>query len=311
MVITGSSSKLLSKEIATQLRGRTLTYLLLPFSFREFLKARGFKLEEKTLDRIAELRRILIEYMEFGGFPDVVFSENKEKILKEYLDLILFRDFIERHRIENIEVARFLHNFIIQNFSKEISINSVYNKLKSLGVKVSKDTVYKYITKLEDTAFFFFLRRYSNKVHLRESWPKKVYLCDTGLTSIVKFSKDYGKLMENLVFLELLRKTNENPNLEIFYYKTKNNKEIDFLIKEKERITKLINVTYINSFDEMDKREYVSLLEGYYEFRLYKPELLVITWDYEDEKELNWFGKRGKIKFIPLWKWLLYDTKNL
>jgi len=305
IIVTGSSSKLLSKEIATQLRGRTLTYLLLPFSFREFLRAKNFNQRVKTLDKTAELKKLLLEYLEYGGFPDVVFSEKKEKILKEYADLVLFRDFVERHKIENLEVARFLHNFVIQNFSKEISINSIYNKLKSLNVRISKDTVYKYMTKLEDTVFFFFLRRYSKRVHLRESWPKKIYLCDTGLSKVVKFSEDTGKLMENLVFLELLRKTNENPSLEVYYYRTKNNKEVDFLIKENGRVTNLINVSYISSFDELEKREYISLLEGYYEVKEHNPKLAIITWDYEDEKELSWFGKKGKIKFIPLWKWLL------
>jgi len=305
MVITGSSSKLLSKEIATQLRGRTLSYLLLPFSFREFLRAKRISINLRLLDDIAKLKGLLKEYLEFGGFPDVVLSKNKEKILKEYSDLILFRDFVERHKVENLEVAKFLFNFIIQNFSKEVSINSLYNKLKSRNIKVSKDTVYKYISKLEDTVFFFFVKRFSQKVHLRESWPKKVYICDTGLTKIIRFSENIGRLMENLVFLELLRKTNENPLMEIFYFQTKEGYEVDFLIKENLRIKQLIQVTYANDFDEIDKREIRALLHTNELFKQDKPELIIITWDYEDEKELSWFGKKGKIKFIPLWKWVL------
>ena len=112
--------------------------------------------------------------------------------------------------------------------------------------------------------------------------------------------------MENLVAIELLRrKSYFNPKMEIYYFKTHEGYEIDFLIKEKLRITKLIQVTYANSFDEIDEREIRTLLKARELFGEHKPELLVITWDYEDEREISWFGKKGKIKFIPLWKWVL------
>jgi len=297
--ITGSSSKLLSKEIATQLRGRTLSFILLPFSFREFLGFQGFRIDKYlTKDEEARIKNLLRQYLEFGGFPDVIKSEEKIRILKEYSDLILFRDFIERHKIRNLDLARFLHAFIIQNFSKEITLRSIFNKVSN--IRVSKNTVYEYVSKLEDTMFFFLLRKFSKRVHVRELWPKKVYLCDTGLTKVFRFTPDFGRLMENAVFIELLRKKNENPLIEVYYLKV-NDKEVDFLIKEGLNIKQLIQVTYVSNKDEIERREIRSLLKAYDLFKESNPELLVITWDYEDILKID----NKEIKFIPLWKWLL------
>lgn len=298
--LTGSSSKLLSREIATQLRGRTLSYLLLPFSFREFLRAKGVKVEEfRTRDEVARLKHHLLEYLEFGGFPDVVLSgEEKAKILREYADLILFRDFVERHNVKNLELARFLQALVIQNFSKEITVNSVFNRLKSLGLKVSKNTVYDYLSKLEDTAFFFFLNRYSLKPHLRESYPKKVYLCDTGLTKVFRVSEDRGKLMENVVFLELLRLKNQKPNVEVFYWRDYQQREVDFVVKEGLEVRQLMQVTY-ELTPENERREVGNLLRAAKELKC--DDLVVITWDQSEVVERD--GKR--VRIVQLWKWLV------
>ena len=173
---------------------------------------------------------------------------------------------------------------MLQNFSKEFSIKAVARKIKSEGIKFNINTLYKYADCLEDTVFIFFLKKYSSKVYLRELWPKKVYLCDTGLTRIMRFSENFGKLMENVVFLELLRKTNENPLTEIFYFKTHEGYEVDFLVKESLRIKQLIQVSYANSFDEIEHREIRALLKANELFKKDRPQLTVITWDYEDEK---------------------------
>jgi len=121
-----------------------------------------------------------------------------------------------------------------------------------------------------------------------------------------KFSENLGKLMENAVAIDFLRrKSYFNPNLEIFYFKTQEGYEVDFLIKGRTRIEQLVQVSYANSFDEIDKREIRALLKAGELFKEHNPKLIVITWDYEDERELSWFGKRGVIKFVPLWRWLL------
>ena len=293
--VTGSSSKLLSREIATQLRGRTLSFMLFPFSFREFLKMKNFRAENLTRDDESLLRNMLREYLEYGGFPDVVKSEYKINILGEYSDLILFRDFIERHKIRNIEVARALHTYVMQSFGRELSIMNLYNRLKSSKIPVSKDSVYSYISKLEDTMFFFFLRKYSEKIHLRESWPKKIYLCDTGLSRVVKHGEDTGRLMENAVFVELMRRKNTEPLGELYYFKYSGG-EVDFVVKEGTQVKELIQVTYASGKDEIEKRELKALEKASQELGCKNK--TVITWDYEEE---------GEIKFVPLWKWLLYN----
>jgi predicted AAA+ superfamily ATPase len=142
------------------------------------------------------------------------------------------------------------------------------------------------------------LRKYSEKPHLRESYPKKVYLCDTGLTKTLRFSEDNGKLMENIVFLELQRKTNSNPLLEVFYWKDYQQREVDFIIKEGTQINQLIQVTH-ELAEENRKRELRSLLKASRELNC--DNLLMITWDQDEDIK----KEEKKIKVTQLWKWLI------
>lgn len=303
LFVTGSSSKLLSREIATSLRGRTLTYTLLPFSFSEYLNARNISFRFLSKDDEVDLRKTLREYLVFGGFPDVVLEKERERIIKEFYELILFRDIVERHSLRNISLARFLLSFLVQNFSKEVSVNKISNFFKSQGRRFGKNTLYDYIDKLSDSIAIFFLNRYSEKVYIRESWPKKVYLCDTGINRVVRFSEDLGKLMENAVFLELLRRINTQPFVEIYYLKMQNGMEVDFVIKEGTNVRELIQVCYTIDDFETRQRELKGLIKASNE--LHCEDLLIITWDYEKEEVFK--GKR--IRLIPLWKWLIDKQK--
>ena len=301
--VTGSSSKLLSREVATQLRGRSLTYFLFGFSFREFLKAKGINLGE-VLSGIekAKIKNLLREYLEFGSFPEIVLKDDKEKILKEYHDTIFFKDFVERHELKSFDVAKFVFSQVLQSFSHEFSVNRLVNLLKSSGIRMGKNTVYDYVEKLQDTLAVFFVKKYSERISLRESWPRKVYVCDTGISKVIRFSADFGRLMENVVFIEELRRINDNPLLEIFYWKDRQQNEVDFVLKEGLKIKQLIQVTYANGKDEIGRREIRALLKASEELRC--KDLLIITWDYDDELEIG----NEKIKFIPLWKWLIMRT---
>jgi hypothetical protein len=298
LFVTGSSSKLLSREIATSLRGRTLTYHLLPFSFREYLKAKDINLGLISKDEAVNIKKALREYLEFGGFPEVVLESEKERILKEFYELILFKDVVERHNLKNISLARFLLSFFLQNFSKEITINRISNFFKSQGRSFGKNTLYDYVDKLEDSIAIFFLPRYSPKIYIREAWPKKIYLCDTGISKLVRFYEDLGKLMENAVFLELIRRKNEAPLSEVYYLKLQD-KEVDFLIKEGVDVKQLIQVCFNIDEQDVKMREIRALVSASY--KLNCTELVIITWDYEKEEVF----KERKIIFIPLWKWLL------
>ncbi|MCS7138756.1 MAG: DUF4143 domain-containing protein [Crenarchaeota archaeon] len=187
----------------------------------------------------------------------------------------------------------------MQNFSRETSIRSLERKLSSEGARFNVTTLYRYVENLEDTVFVFFLRKFSLKAHERETWPRKVYLADTGLTRVFRTSPDYGRLMENTVFLHLLRESNKSPLLSFYYWKDYQQNEVDFLVKEGLRIKQLIQVTHASGKDEVDKREVKALLKAGRELKC--KDLRVITWDYEDEAEIE----NRKIRFIPLWKQLL------
>ena len=303
--ISGSSSKLLSKEIATQLRGRTLSYVLLPLSFREFLEVKGFRIRDLlSLSEEVRIKRLLEDYIGWGSYPEVVlYQEKREKLLREYYDLIFYRDFVERFGIKSLNVAELLFEFFLQNFSKEMSINKIVNFVNlRLGV-MTRSTIYDYVDKISDIFFAFFVERLRKSVYERKSWPKKIYICDLGLSNLISFERDYGKRMENVVFLELLRKTNEHPLWKIYYWKDHQQREVDFVVKEGLKVKQLIQVCYDPSDLETKDRELKALIKA--SKQLNCKNLLVITWDYEAEEEFK--GK--KIKFMPLWKWLLKSRK--
>jgi hypothetical protein len=298
--VSGSSSKLLSKEIATQLRGRSISYFLLPFSLREFLKAKQIAFKKPLMiEEEGKIKREVLEYLKWGGYPEVVLKNNRERILREYFNTILYNDFVERFKIENIGLAKFLFEFMFQNFSKEMSGRKILNFLRTRVEKFGKNTVYDYLNKLPETLSVFFIERVSKSTYVRKSWPKKVYVCDTGIATAIGFSEDIGKRMENIVFLELLRETNKNPLTEIYYWRDYQQHEVDFVVKEGINVNKLIQVTYASARDEIEKREIRSLLKASEQLKC--KNLLCITWDYEASEEI----KEKKIKFIPLWKFLL------
>jgi len=279
--ITGSSSKLLSKELATQLRGRTITYTLYPLSLREILAIKNLVFR-KNLISTSELNKILFEfnqYLKFGGYPQIFKEpELKEQIVKDYKDLVLFRDIVERYNIKNIYVIKRFFEYLISSFAKEISIDKFYNYLKSQNISLSKKTLYNYLEYFESSLFFHFLRTYKIKERI-----KKVYLND-----IVFVDRNEGRKLENIVFIEL-KKKEEN----VYYFK--NNFECDFVIPSKAAIQVVWELNEDNK-----KREINGLLEAMRYFRIKKG--IILTYNQQQEiKE----GKY-KIKVIPVWYWLLY-----
>lgn len=295
---TGSSSKLLTKEIATQLRGRSTSTLLLPFSFNEYLIAtNNSNIDTDVLAEIGRIKNILSKYLESGGYPEIVLGkDDKDRLLGEYKELIFFKDFVERQNTKSIEVARFIFNFVTQCFASEMSVRRILNELKSKHIAFGRNTLYSYVEKLQDTMIFFFVERYSSKISIRSGWPKKVYLADNGLAWRLPYDK--GRLMENLVFLQLKRRQKLEPIDNLYYYRDEKEYEIDFLVKNGSDIKELLQVTYASNEEGMKKREVESLL--YVGKKLKCKNLTVVTWDYEDEKTFS----HQKVNFVPLWKWL-------
>ena len=302
--LTGSSSKLLSKEIATSLRGRPITNLLLPLSFKEFLAFKKLKFDINKID--TETRSKLLNYIEeyllYGGYPEVVLENDKNekmKIVKDYFDLVIYKDIVERYNLKNTKVIRWLMNSLISSTAKELSINNLYNNLKSQGIKISKNTLYYNFNIFEDSFFIFALRKYENSEKQSGLSIPKIYLDDVSFLNLFSI-QEQGKRLENTVFLQLLRQKEKNPLITLNYFKTTDNKEIDFIIKEGKKISSIIQVCNNLSNTETKSREINSLITSLNQFKLNEGIIITNESDYKEEKI------EGKtIKMIPLWKWLL------
>jgi len=302
LIITGSNSKLLSGELSTHLTGRYIDFNLFPFSFREFLDYKGFKIEKDTfysVSEIAQIKRFLEEYIKIGGFPEV-YILGREILSRIYADIIE-KDVLKRYKIKRKETFKRVARYLISNISSEFTIRKLSRIFEIKDVHTLKN----WLQALENSYLVFVLERYSPKLKQQEIAPKKIYCIDTAMADVISFkiSENVGKLMENLVAIELLRrKSYWQNNWEIYYYKDHQQREIDFLIKEGPEIKNLIQVSFITTIEEMEKKEIDFLKKT---SSLLKCEnLSIITWDYEEELNIN----KIKIKFIPLWKWLLSAT---
>ena len=303
--VTGSSSKFLSKEIATSLRGRAIGFEILPFSFREMLSAKDIQLEKNAVyskKRFA-VKKTLQEYLELGAFPEVVLEKEegiKIRILKEYLETMFFRDLVERFNVKNQKVLRELLKFLITNAASLFSLNAFWQWVKQT-YPVGKTTLLNYTSYLEEIGLIYFVRKFSYSLKEQTQTPRKAYLLDNGLRAVYgfRFSEDRGKILENTVFLKLLFWRTKNPLMEIFYWQDKAKKEVDFVLKKGRKIETLIqSCAKVENF-QTKEREVSALLKA--SEALGCNDLQVITFDYENEEIVE--GK--KVKFTPLWKWLL------
>lgn len=298
--ITGSSSKLLSREIATCLRGRTLNYHLFPLSFKEFLRFKGVELEKNfAYSKIRfEVKKLFQEYVIFGGFPELVLEkeELKQAILKNYYDLVVYRDLVERFAIRNLAFLRFLIKYLLTNLATYFSVHSFWKSLEK-SFKVSRETILEYLSYLEEIELIFLAPIFSFSFKVQQINPKKIYAIDNGLRNTIafRFSEDFGRLLENLVFVELKRRGRE-----VFYHKQK--RECDFIVRENLK-TQAIQVTQILD-NKNKKREIDGLIEAMEKWKI--EEGIVLTLDQEEEIRVNIKNKKTKIKVLPLWKWLLW-----
>ncbi len=298
LFITGSNSKLLSRELATSLTGRHLTMELFPFSFREYLKAVNFQEDIKTTRGQSILRSELKNFLSSGGFPEIVVEkENVQIYMRELYRKIVERDIIDRHDISYKKTFREIAMSLISNPGRYVSFNKIKRQF-GLG---SEHTVKNYVSYLEEAYLIFMLNRFSYKPVEIEKSEKKVYVIDTGIINGVslRFTRDHGRIYENAVAIELLRRKAFNPDIEIFYWKSPQHEEVDFVLKGRQKVAHLIQVCYdVDDYDTKE-REIKALLKASKELKC--KNLLIITEDYEGEEVVK--GKR--IRFSPLWKWLL------
>lgn len=295
LVITGSNAKLLSQELATHLTGRHVSLELFPFSFGEFLKRKGLQFSAADLyltKNRAVVKKTLEEYLQQGGFPELFSVENKKQYLRDLYDKIISRDIMPRHKVRFGKELKELAVYLFSNFGTRFT----YRKLKNVFEIKSSHTVKNYVNYLGEAYLIFELLPFSFKLKQQLNSARKIYCIDNGLINAISFqnSPASGRMIENLVFLDLKRK-----NKELYFYLNESGGEVDFLIRENKKIAQLIQVCFDLKNIETKERELSSLVKSSKELNCNK--LVVITWD-EDGEE---FYKDKKIELIPLWKWLL------
>jgi uncharacterized protein len=288
--VTGSSSNLLSSEIATSITGRNLKYELFPFSFKEYLLYKKFETKDTyTTKEKASISGYFEDYVKYGGFPEIVKSRNEKELMEIYQD-ILIKDLLVRLQIRDSKDFRDLSLYLLSNISRKMS----YNNLKNVLGFSNTSKVKNYVEFLEEAYLFFTLKKYDPSLKKQIVSSRKVYSIDTGLIKAVSFmfSENTGPLLENIVFLELKRRSQE-----IYYHEDK--KECDFLVKNKEKIVQAIQVTVSITDPNTEKREIDGLKEAMEMYNL--KEGYIITKD--AEKTINLEGRTIHIK--PIIPWLL------
>ena len=301
--LTGSSAKMLSKEIATSLRGRTLVREIFPYSFREYLRHLGEMYGDvlSTKEKSA-LRHHANNYVVKGGFPEVALVDESmhNEILQGYVETVIYRDIVERYSVSNVTVLRKLLAHCLQNPSSSFSINKMYNTLKSLGYSIGKSSLYDFMGYFEDAYCVFSIPAFHLSANKSALIPRKIYPVDSGLVTAYSIARDFqqGPILENVVFAALRR--NEKN---ICFYVTKKGQEVDFLTLSEKGVQSLYQVSISLKSDETRKRE-ITALEGAMGETGVK-QACIITMDEEEQIDVV----HGKIYVIPLWKFLFFgDT---
>lgn len=297
--LTGSSARMLSKEIATQMRGRALSWEMFPFSFREFLDSKGIESEGPLSTR----KRLIVQkafedYWETGGFPEVLGLDERLRVKthQEYLNAILFRDLVERHDIAHPKAVSDLAHWMIDNTASLYSVNRLTGYLKSLGHNAPRTAVSDYVAWFEDAYFLFTVRIYDASLARSNTNPKKVYCIDHALVTSAASGilLNSGHLLENLVFIALRR-----VYPEVFYYKTRSGREVDFIIPMRGHSKLLVQVCESLAGPQTRKRELTALEDAMAELGL--KEAIIVTRNEEDTVKTD----IGTVRIVPAWRFLL------
>lgn len=300
LCLTGSSSRMLSQDIATEMRGRSVLQEIFPLSFSEYLVYNGIYREIPTLvdapTVCGKLKHHFAEYFRVGGFPDVQGLRDSERIatLQDYVNAVVYRDIVERHEIPSVPALKFVLQYLLHNFGRKVSTRAISGILKQEGLPSDRAALSDYLSYYKDAYFAYPVPLRTDSLARRRTNPDKYYLIDTGLIGAAKFKDDAEKgwLLENFVYNTLRR---GKPNVE--YYLTESGKEVDFLVTDAETHEKrLIQVTWEMSDKATFEREHAALVQARTETGI--TDCTVVTW--EDERDLD-----DGIKVIPVWKWAL------
>lgn len=287
LIITGSNAKMLSSEMATVLTGRYLQIEMLPFSLEETMSWKNISTDRE--EQAAQAIMLADDYMRNGGYPETIPSRS---ITKSYLstlfDSILLKDVAQRHKVRNTNDLYNLATYLLSNFCNPISANELAGELGMSSVATTK----KFCDYLNEPYLFFYLPRFNNKLKLMNKAPKKAYVVDNGFVQSTAFnlSENLGRLLENQIFVELLRR-GYIPGQTLFYYRTRNDKEIDFVTRKGAKVEQLIQVCYDMTSEKTRKRELDALVEAAEE--LHCDNLLVIT--NAQQEKINYKGTEIRV----------------
>jgi uncharacterized protein len=260
LFLSGSSAKLLSREISTSLRGRSITTEMWPLDFDEHPSIESYP-ENMGAGTFDKFMSALNSFLYSGGFPETVFydSSTRTRVLQDYVDVVIYRDIIERHNISNTTLIKTVIRSLIHSAGRQLSVNKLYNDMKSRGIKASKNTLYEYMEYIEDAYLAFTVPLFSESIRKVQSNPKKVYIVDTGLITAftLNIKSDSGQLFENLIYLGLRRKLHE-----VFYYITRNRHEVDFVTKNLDGGLSLFQVCFDIRDQKTMERELRALKEA-------------------------------------------------
>ncbi len=294
LVITGSNAKMLSSEMATVLTGKYLQIEMFPFSMEEFFDWNKLDLHNLKSEQQAEGKVLTDDYMRNGGYPEVVASR---QLVRSYLDTlfdsIIWKDVAKRHNVRNITDLNNLAMYMISNFCNPLSANELSEELGFQSVNTTK----KFMDYLHEPYLFYYMSRYNNKLKLMKKAPRKVYVVDNGFVTAKAFavSENLGRLLENQVFVELVRRGYNTDN-SMFFYRSRNDKEVDFVLRKGAHIERLVQVCYDMSSPKTEKREVDSIVECAEELRC--SNLTIVT--HEEERTLE---KNGyTISVVPVSK---------
>ena len=294
LVITGSNAKMLSSEMATVLTGKYLQIEMFPFSMEEFFDWNKLDLHNLKSEQQAEGKVLTDDYMRNGGYPEVVASR---QLVRSYLDTlfdsIIWKDVAKRHNVRNITDLNNLAMYMISNFCNPLSANELSEELGFQSVNTTK----KFMDYLHEPYLFYYMSRYNNKLKLMKKAPRKVYVVDNGFVTAKAFavSENLGRLLENQVFVELVRR-GYNTDKSMFFYRSRNDKEVDFVLRKGAHIERLVQVCYDMSSPKTEKREVDSIVECAEELRC--SNLTIVT--HEEERTLE---KNGyTISVVPVSK---------
>ena len=297
LVITGCNAKMLSSEMATVLTGRYLQVEMLPFSLSETMEWKGVSTGGDENARQTEMTVIADDYLRNGGYPETI---DMRSITRSYLstlfDSIIWKDVAKRHNIRNITDLNNLALYLLSNFCNPLSANDIAREISMTSVTTTR----KFMDYLHEPYLFYYLPRFNNKLKLMKKAASKVYVIDNGFVAAKAFnlSENLGRLLENEVFVELLR-MGYKVETTLFYYRSRNDREVDFVTRQGTRIERLIQVCYDMSSPKTEKREVDSLIECAGELKCNN--LMVIT--NNDEREILKDGYN--IKVVPFVKFVM------